>query len=223
MAACSCEAFPASPLASCRLCGRPPTPRNDEAAWWAQFHAARAARLARVERIEEPPFPLGEPRARWPSQNVREAARSVFFAALCLTLTGVMLSSTGDAGSLGATFALAMIGAAGAVMCLRGIVQVVWAMHADATDPTFRRYTGPLRVEDYGDGAPYWCLWVRDDRLHVPEGIASVLGMLPWGSVDYTRHARVVLCVRDEEGNVVWPSPAGVKAGQAPARGALST
>jgi hypothetical protein len=221
MAACSCEAFPASPLVSCRLCGRPPTPRNDEAAWWARFHSARAARLARVERIEELPFSPGESRARWPGQNVREAARSVFFAALCLALTGVMFSSTGNVGSLGATFVLAMIGAAGAVLCLRRIVQVLWAMRADATAATFRRYTGPLRVEDYGDGAPYWCLWVRDDRLHVPEGIASVLGQLPWGSVDYTRHARVVLRVRDEGGTVVWP-PAAVQAGQAPARGALS-
>ncbi|HEY3108768.1 MAG TPA: hypothetical protein VGL23_08450 [Chloroflexota bacterium] len=202
---------------ACRLCGRPPTPRNDEAAWWARFHAARAARLARVERIEELPFSADEPRARWPRQNVREAARSLFFAALCLALTGVMFSSTGEVGSLGATFVLAMIGAAGAVLCLRRIVQVVWAMHADATAPTFRRYTGALRVEDYGDGAPYWCLWVRDDRLHVPEAVASLLGKLPWGSVDYTQHARVVLRVRDEGGNLVWPPPAAAQADQAPA------
>ena len=204
MAACSCEALTRGLSAPCPRCAQPPTARDAEAAWWARFHAARAARLARVERIEELPFADGQQRARWPGQNLREAARSLFFGALCLALTAAMLVSTGDSHTLGATFVLAMIGAAGAVLCTRRLVQVVWAMRADWSETTFRRYTGQLRVEDYGDGAPYWCLWVRDDRLHVAESVAAILGQLPWGSVDYTQHARVVMAVRDEDGRLLW-------------------
>jgi hypothetical protein len=205
MAACSCGAFLASRPTACLTCGSPPL--DDERLWWARFHGARAARLARVERIEDLPLTAGEPRPPWSAVKLWEAANSVLFATLCLALTVAILSKSTDEQPLAVILLLTLIGASGTVLCLRRTIQLVWTLRKEVTAATFRRYTGPLRVENYGDEGPYWCLWVRDDRLHVPAAVASVLGALPWGSVDYTRHARAVLRVRDEEGTVVWPRP----------------
>jgi hypothetical protein len=201
----------ASRPTACLTCGSPPL--DSDRLWWARFHGARATRLARVERIEDLPLAAGEPRAPWSAGKVGEAARSVFFALVCMTLTVAILSRSADDQSLGAILILSLIGASGTVLCLRRAIQIVWTLRKDATAATFRRYTGPLRVENYGDGDPYWCLWVRDDRLHVSGQVAAVLGDLAWGSVDYTRHVRAVLRVRDEEGNVVWPPPDGGRSG----------
>jgi hypothetical protein len=206
MAACSCGAFLASRPTACRTCGSPPL--DADRLWWTRFHGARATRLARVERVEELPLAAGEPRAPWSVRTVWDVANSVLFAAFCLALTVAVLSKSTDQQSLGLILLLTLIGASGTVLCLRRTIQIIWTLRKDATAATFRRYTGPLRVENYGEGDPYWCLWVRDDRLHVSTEVASVLGDLPWGSVDYTRHGRAVLRVRDEGGEVVWPRTA---------------
>src|SRR5438067_8726441 len=118
MAACSCGAYLASRPAACLTCGSPAgATLNDDALWWARFHGARAARLARVERVEELSLPSGEPRPRWPAQNVREAARGVFFAGLCLALSGAMLSTAVEGQPLDVILLLTLIGSTGAVLC----------------------------------------------------------------------------------------------------------
>ena len=80
-----------------------------------------------------------------------------------------------------------------------------WPVRQDLDDPTYLRTSGPIQVEPLFGGN----LLRLADRAFLLKGRSSIpamaqLAKLNWATVDYSRHAHVILRVSDRSGNAVY-------------------
>jgi len=91
------------------------------------------------------------------------------------------------------------------------LIGLVYALDAtrllrDLRDPTFLRSTGTVTADEEWDYAFSYKLSVNGIRLRSPwrrQGEAP-FSTLPGGTVDHTKHAHVVLAIRDANGRAIY-------------------